>query len=114
MKKFFAAALIGPGIFSVNFSADAETFNNEIKFQKLYTKPVVNVQGGQAVVVNCEEWITLRGEPSIYGEDLAHIPPGAYVVRYQDVPGTDFCIVRYEEILGYVLKQYIRSTGVEY
>lgn len=78
-----------------------------------YVKPVVNVQGGQSQVVNCEEFITLRGEPSYEGESLAHIPLGAYVIRYQNVPGTDFCVVKYNGVLGYALTYYLRSTGVE-
>ena len=109
MKKFFSVMLLAVAIIFVSNQAEAKEI-----FQPLYIKPVVNVQGGQAQVVNCREWITLRGEPSTSGESLARIPLGAYVTRYQDVPGTDFCIVRYNGILGYALKYYIRSTGIEY
>ncbi|MBR5913545.1 MAG: SH3 domain-containing protein [Selenomonadaceae bacterium] len=102
MRKILGAIFLSAAlIFVGNSSSEA------------YVKPVVNVQGGQAQVVNCEEWITLRGEPSVEGESLAQIPLGAYVIRYQNVPGTDFCVVKYNGILGYALTYYLRSTGVE-
>ena len=110
MKKILSVMLLAAVlIFATNNPVEAQK-----NFQPLYVKPVVNVQGAQAQVVNCREWITLRGEPSTSGESLARIPLGAFVTRYQDVPGTDFCIVGYNRMLGYALKYYIRSTGIEY
>lgn len=93
------------------------TFNsfsiNEAKIQQLYVKPQIHTQGVEAVVVNCREWITLRGEPSVYSEDMGHIPLGAYVTYYGPA-NSEFCIIGYNGMLGYAMSYYIHRTGIEY
>lgn len=65
--------------------------------------------GGEsfAQVVNCQEWITLRSEPSTSAASLARIPLGAYVT-YLGPAGNGFYYIEYNGRRGYGLQQYLR------
>ena len=62
------------------------------------------------IVVNCNEWITLRYAPSADSPSLAKIPLGTIVVVY-DVPLDllqGFVPVSYNGINGYCIESYIK------
>ena len=68
-----------------------------------------------ATVVNCNEWITLRDRPSVYGDGIAHIPLGATVKIYKgqlgersSSPENGFYWTEYKNMKGWALKEYIR------
>lgn len=60
-----------------------------------------------ATVVNCKLSITLREEPSTYARELIQIPLGERV-KYLGVETNSFYKVRYNGLVGYVLKTYLR------
>ncbi len=62
--------------------------------------------GRTAQVVNCKEWITLRGTPSTSGADLAHIPLGAYVTYISSAENGFYC-VEYNGQRGFALQSYL-------
>ncbi len=62
------------------------------------------------IVVNCNEWITLRYAPSADSPSLAKIPLGTIVIVY-DVPVSflqGFVPVSYNGINGYCIESYIK------
>ncbi len=60
-----------------------------------------------ATVINCNEWITLRSEPSTSAASLDKIPLGA-TVTYLDTATSDFYKISYNGKTGYALKSYLR------
>ena len=62
-----------------------------------------------AIVVNCNEWISLRYAPSADSVRMAEIPLGTVVVVYDGpVWGIDgFYPVEYAGMRGYCLKEYL-------
>ena len=60
-------------------------------------------------VVNCNEWITLRSEPSTYASSLAHIPLGQ-AVGYIEEAGNGFYKINYDGLVGYGLSDYLSSN----
>lgn len=60
-------------------------------------------------VVNCNEWITLRSEPSTSAASLAHIPLGQ-AVGYIEEAGNGFYKINYDGLVGYSLAAYLSST----
>lgn len=71
-KALFMIALIAAIIFSGVQSNQAEARNVD------------------AVVVNCNEWITLRSRPSVYGDSLARIPLGTRIIVDTDYTQNGF------------------------
>ena len=57
-----------------------------------------------AVVTNCEEWVSLRSEPSAGSARIARIPLGAEVLVIPQ--RSEFCPCRYNQQTGYVLSKY--------
>lgn len=57
-------------------------------------------------VVNCNEWVSLRDEPSADFEKICEIPWGAEV-RYVRDAESDFKYVAYKGKLGYVPNEYL-------
>ena len=94
-----------------NYSAVSFSAENAIQLAYEHPGNRRRSQAMWAVVVNCREWITLRNEPSVYGDDLAHIPLGAQVMIYDAPPQNGFYPAKYNGILGWVLKDYVRITG---
>ena len=60
-------------------------------------------------VVNCEQWVSLRKEPSPYAVRLKRIPLGAVVTdcRYENSEFT-YCV--YDGMGGYVMTEYLGYT----
>lgn len=63
--------------------------------------------GEDARVANCEEYITLREEPSTSAAALARMPLGARVAVIRD-DGGDFVYVHYKHETGYALRRYLK------
>lgn len=63
----------------------------------------------KAKIVNCEQWVSLRREPSTDSERLTEIPLGTIVTVYDGpVWGINgFYPVEYNGYCGYVLKEYL-------
>ena len=59
-----------------------------------------------ATVAYCDEWISLRAEPSKSAKKLAEVPLGAQVLAYPSEG--EFCACRYEGMTGYVLRRYLK------
>lgn len=57
-------------------------------------------------VVNCNEWVSLRAEPSVDSERLSKIPWGAEV-RFVREAENGFKYVAYRGQLGYVPNEYV-------
>ena len=117
MKKFLAALLILGGIFSANFaSANVEKIDSvEGIFQ-----PLTTGTDWYATVVNCNEWISLRREPSVYSERIYKIPLGSTVIVYQGQlgersgsPNNGFYYTEYNGARGWCLQEYIRLDAVK-
>ena len=94
-----------------NYSSVDSSTNRGIQLAYEHPGRYSRSQAMWAVVVNCREWITLRSEASTSAEDLAHIPLGAQVMIYDAPPQNGFYPAKYNGILGWVLKDYIRITG---
>lgn len=60
-------------------------------------------------VENCEEWVSLRKEPSPYAVRLKRIPLGALVTDCRYV-NDEYIYCRYDGLGGYVMGQYLAYT----
>lgn len=65
--------------------------------------------GDYLKVVNCEEYISLRAEPSASAKVLARIPLGASTVIHLGPYTQDFMKVMYEGQIGYVRSGYLKN-----
>lgn len=66
---------------------------------------------GTMVVVNCEEWVSLRDVPGTGGNRLAKVPLGAVVTDAEWAPIMDqFVYCRYDGQWGYILRKYLEQT----
>ncbi|MBO4299194.1 MAG: hypothetical protein J5602_01910 [Clostridia bacterium] len=64
---------------------------------------------GDMMVVNCEEWVSLREVPGTGGDRLAKVPLGAMVAEAEWVPLYDqYVYCRFGGQWGYVLSKYLR------
>ena len=61
------------------------------------------------VVVNCEEWVSLRSGPSTSASRLAKVPLGEVVFECSRVGG-DFIYCTYEGQRGYILAKYLEPA----
>lgn len=100
MKKFLTAIIFLISIILVSNSTEAVERSESDFIGASY----------KSRVVNCEEWISLRREPSVDSERLAKIPLGTIVVTYDgSVEGiNDFYPVEYNGIQGYCLRFYLK------
>ena len=111
-KKFLVTLLIVGGIFSVgNFANAAEKIDSSLNFQQMTTGSYY-----WARVVNCNEWISLRREPSVYSERIYKIPLGTVVKiytgmlgEYSSSPTNGFYMTYYNGTWGWCLQEYIRK-----
>lgn len=60
------------------------------------------------VVVNCNEWITLRSYRSTEAPAVCRIPLGEWVWIYNNSLSNDFLEADYQGMRGYVLNAYIK------
>lgn len=65
---------------------------------------------GDMTVVNCEEWVSLREEPSTSARRLKKVPLGATVTdaAWEDGQG-DFMYCCYDGVYGYILSSYLTA-----
>ena len=63
--------------------------------------------GTRMSVAHCNEWITLRADPSTKAESLAKMPLGADNLILLDDDFGDFAQVSYDGTIGYALKKYL-------
>lgn len=115
MKKFFILALFATILCGGSVSYAHENHSSNKCFSECAAEHPGNRSGFKqayfAVVVNCKESITLRSEPSVYSDDLAQIPLGAEIMVYDALPENGFLPAKYNGILGWVLKDYIKGIG---
>jgi len=117
LKKILVALMIVGGIFSANFaSASVE----KIESVEGIFQPLTTGTDWYATVINCNEWISLRREPSVYAERLYKIPLGATVIVYQGQlgeysgsPRNGFYYTKYNGVYGWCLQEYIRLDSVK-
>ena len=60
---------------------------------------------GQMQVINCDEWVSLRGHPDTSADRLAKVPLGAYVEGY--AYNSEFVECCYNGQWGYILAAYL-------
>jgi len=106
MKKFFATlAVLAVIMIAPSVKVEAAVF-----------EPMTTGALYWARVVNCNEWITLRDSPSVYGAALAHISLGTRVKVYKDTANGEgfirngFYRTFYDGMWGWCLADYI-SVG---
>ena len=100
-KKIFSAVLLAAVlIFSANnFANAANDYRDERDFR------------GKAdfyIVVNCNEWVSLRYAPNVNSERLTKIPLGTKVLAADMNPRNGFIAVHYNGFKGYVLEEYLK------
>lgn len=66
--------------------------------------------GDRMEVAHCNEWITLRADPSTKAESLARMPLGADNLILLDEDFDDFAQISYEGKIGYALKKYLEPV----
>lgn len=63
------------------------------------------------IIVNCEEWVSLREEPSIAAARIVKVPLGAMVYNCEpDVNGFVYC--EYDGMYGFILEEYLAHPGM--
>ena len=112
MKKFFSVMLLAVAIIFVgnnSASAEVEKIDSGLNFQQMTTGDYY-----WATVVNCNEWISLRREPSVYSDRIYKIPLGTTVKIYRGAgehygsPYNGFYQTYYNGVWGWCLQEYIR------
>lgn len=104
MKNFLLLLLAGLILISAE-SAQAQDFDLNGDFNKRIVKLEYGWTG--AYVVRCNEWITLRDRPSVYGDSLARMPLGSYLEVKDGYYENGFYYVRWRGRYGYALASYI-------
>lgn len=90
------------GFYKINYDGQVGYgFSTYLSLEKPSINSVRYVQ-----VVNCNEWITLRSEPSTSASPLAHIPLGTYV-KYLGKASNGFYRIEYRGVKGYGLQAYL-------
>ena len=67
--------------------------------------------GTTMMVVNCEEFITLREEPDTHAAALDRMPLGGKPVVFLGEADNGFQLVSYKGQTGYALKKYLKPVG---
>ena len=62
------------------------------------------------IVVNCQEWVSLREAPDTASARLRKVPLGAYVDALEDVG--DFALCEYDGATGYILNEYLEPEEI--
>ena len=60
-------------------------------------------------VVNCDEWVSLRQEPSTKSDCICKVDTGKIVQAYYEENGFVYC--NYEGLLGYIKADYLEKTS---
>jgi len=61
---------------------------------------------GDMVVINCEEWVSLRATPSKSSERMAKVPLGA-LVKNGMIAENGFVMCEYDGMSGFILEEYL-------
>ena len=61
---------------------------------------------GNLVVVNCEEWVSLRAQPSTKSERMTKVPLHA-LVKDCYLAGDGFVFCTYNNMQGFILEEYL-------
>ena len=101
LKKFCLMAMLTLVIMVAVNTADAAERNEGDFIGATY----------DAMVVNCDEWISLRYAPSTDAVKLAEIPLGTVVVVHDTMDIDGFYPVEYSGMKGYCLKDYLEYCG---
>lgn len=67
-------------------------------------------EGQMMVVINCNEWVSLRSAPSTDAARLAEVPLGAQVTNCMP-GGGDFIRCDFNGMTGYILSAYLGAVG---
>ena len=98
------------------FAAPAAQSNIDYEFVPLaydsYDSTDFRGKADYYVIVNCRQWVTLRSRPSVYGDDLAHIPLGTKVLVSDVQSRNGFLPVQYGSLKGYVLEKYLKFVSM--
>ena len=103
LKKLFPVLLLTAMLILFSNTADASRYRTE-RDERDFRGASYN-----GIVVNCEEWISLRSAPSADANVIAKLPLGTVVIVY-DGPSygiNGFYPVEYEGMKGYCLKDYL-------
>lgn len=65
--------------------------------------------GSTMVVVNCDEWVSLREAPSTSAARITTVPLGAVVYNCTPYTG-DFTQCEYSGMVGYILSEYLQTV----
>ena len=101
MKKVFSVMLLAVAIIFVgnNFASAADDYRDEREFDS---------KADYYIIVNCNEWVSLRYAPNVNSERLAKIPRGTKVLATDMNPRNGFIAVQYNGLKGYVLAEYLK------
>lgn len=76
----------------------------------------LNCIGNFALIVNCKQYVTLRKTPYYDGKEIKKLGPDhhkVYILEY-NVNGGDFCKVKWNNEVGYILGSYLKPYDLEY
>ena len=62
-----------------------------------------------AIVANCEEWVSLRAEPRSGSERLMKVPLGTVIERWGYY--SDFYICEVDGVIGFIDSDYLKMNG---
>ena len=92
--------------------AEAEKKKAEAERKKAESKPENTTVIATYYVVECDESITLRKTPSVYGTEITQIPLGASV-GYIESSENGYYKVNYNGRIGYALSSYLSRSAPE-
>lgn len=81
------------------------TFGDLGGYAKVGSSSTVNYMGN-LVVVNCEEWVSLRAQPSTKSERMTKVPLHALVENCY-LAGNGFVLCEYNGMCGFILEEYL-------
>lgn len=119
MKKFFAALVLVAAMFVTPAAQAQSTTFESLDWHEKEFLPITTGTYFWALVVNCNEWISLRQYPSTEAPRLTKIPLGAKVKIYRGMlgersssPQNGFYLTEYDGWRGWCLKEYINIGEV--
>ena len=120
MKRFLVlltALALALGVFAARaeFNLEEGEIDEDAEPQIWYAEGILyeDIYAYNMVVVNCDEWVSLRAEPSKSSERLAKVPLGAVVADCL-YPQDGFISCSYEGVRGYILEEYLEPIIEEY
>ena len=99
MKKFLVILSMMLIFSANNFVNAANDYRDEWDFK---------TKADYYIVVNCNEWVSLRYAPNVNSKRLTKIPLGTKVLATDMNPRNGFIAVQYKGLKGYVLADYLK------